>query len=185
MLHRTTGSIASCLGAIRAAAVGKVGRAALGARGLAIPARPTLMNSTPRTGPHSPSLARRAHGRSIRGALGHRAHCGDRLFRLHRARQPRGAWRRAALRQVCAPPTSRPQLPLALPDRGGRATEGDPRQSYRTWDARLGGESRDGGSGPRHSRRQPDAQRRREYRQCRLRGVLAHQRRAKVPVQHR
>ena len=43
MLHRTTGSIASCLGAIRAAAVGKVGRAALGARGLAIPARPTLM----------------------------------------------------------------------------------------------------------------------------------------------
>ena len=100
---------------------------------------------------------------------------GGRLFRLHRARQSRRARHRAAIWQICPPASARSEFPLALPDRAGRAAQGDAHQSHRDRHARLFRRSRRLQHDPRRARREPDDDRRREHRRCRFRRVLADQ----------
>ena len=98
---------------------------------------------------------------------------------------PRAAGRRgrgAALRRVQPHGPARPEFPPALPDRGRLHAQGHAREPGHD---RAGvGRPQSERQRPRHSRREPDADRRREYRRHRLLGLLGDQQRRRLPVQH-
>ena len=102
-------------------------------------------------------------------------------------RAARRAGRGAALRRLRPHHAARPELPPALAGRERGTARGHPDQPHRDRlsHRRCRRPDRGGPSAGRDDAgREPDADRRREHHRHQLRGVLADQRRAGLPVQH-